>query len=94
MGSVVRGLRMPFRVNACTTLMMSTWRTFGSISALYGLNRGIIHQAQYSILVTEVILAAIAPTIAAQRWFSPGKAKAMMQDSLERVGETSPEGGA
>lgn len=93
-GPVVRALRMSFRVNAYTTLMMSTGLTFGSISALYGLNRGIIDQAQYSILVTVVILTAIVPTIAAQRWFRPDKDEAMMQGPSESVAERSPEGGA
>ena len=31
------------------TLMMSTGLTFGTISALFGLNHGIIDQGQYSI---------------------------------------------
>ena len=33
------------------TLMMSTGLTFGTISALFGLNHGITSQAQYSYLV-------------------------------------------
>jgi Kef-type K+ transport system membrane component KefB len=54
-----------------TTLLMSTGLTFGTISALYGLNAGIINQLQFSILVTAVILSAILPTLVAQRFFSP-----------------------
>lgn len=54
-----------------TTLLMSTGLTFGTISALYGLNAGIINQAQFSVLVTAVILSAILPTLVAQRFFSP-----------------------
>jgi len=54
-----------------TTLLMSTGLTFGTISALYGLNAGIIDRTQFSILVTTVILSAILPTIVAQRFFSP-----------------------
>lgn len=42
-----------------TTLLMSTGLTFGSISALYGLDNGIINQQQYSILVTVVIASAV-----------------------------------
>jgi Kef-type K+ transport system membrane component KefB len=54
-----------------TTLLMSTGLTFGTISALYGLNAGIIDQLQFSVLVTAVILSAILPTFVAQRFFSP-----------------------
>ena len=54
-----------------TTLMMSTGLTFGSISALFGLNHGYITQGQYSILVTVVIGSAVVPTMIAQTWFKP-----------------------
>jgi Kef-type K+ transport system membrane component KefB len=54
-----------------TTLLMSTGLTFGTISSLYGLNAGILTQAQFSVLVTTVIGTAIIPTIVAQRFFSP-----------------------
>jgi Kef-type K+ transport system membrane component KefB len=56
---------------AFTTLMMSTGLTFGTISSLYGLNAHIIDRAQFSLLVTVVVLSAIVPTAIAQRWFSP-----------------------
>lgn len=54
-----------------TTLLMSTGLTFGTISALFGLNNKIISQTQYTILVTVVILTAIIPTIIAQQFFQP-----------------------
>jgi Kef-type K+ transport system membrane component KefB len=54
-----------------TTLLMSTGLTFGTISALYGLNARIIDRTQFSLLVTVVVLSAIVPTAIAQRWFSP-----------------------
>lgn len=54
-----------------TTLLMSTGLTFGTISSLYGLNAGIIDQAQFSVLVTTVIATAIIPTVIAQRFFTP-----------------------
>jgi Kef-type K+ transport system membrane component KefB len=54
-----------------TTLLMSTGLTFGTISSLYGLNAGIIDRAQFSVLLTTVILSAIMPTFVAQRFFSP-----------------------
>jgi len=54
-----------------TTLLMSTGLTFGTISALYGLNNHIIDQNQYTILVTVVILSAVIPTLIAQKFFEP-----------------------
>ena len=53
------------------TLLMATGLTFGSISALYGLNHGLVTPAQYSELLTVVILSAIVPTLVAQRLFQP-----------------------
>jgi Kef-type K+ transport system membrane component KefB len=53
------------------TLMMSTGLTFGTISALFGLNHGIIDQAQYSYLVATVIGSAVVPTMIANAWFMP-----------------------
>lgn len=52
-------------------LLMSTGLTFGTISALYGLNEQIINRTQFSLLVTVVVLSAVVPTAIAQRWFSP-----------------------
>jgi len=54
-----------------TTLLMSTGLTFGTISALFGLQNNIIGQKQYSILVTVVILSAFVPTLIAQKFFQP-----------------------
>ena len=54
-----------------TTLLMATGLTFGTISALFGLQNKIIDERQYSILVTVVILSAFAPTLIAQRFFQP-----------------------
>jgi Kef-type K+ transport system membrane component KefB len=53
------------------TLLMSTGLTFGTISALYGLNAGIIDKAQFSLLVTVVVVSAVVPTAIAERWFLP-----------------------
>jgi Kef-type K+ transport system membrane component KefB len=54
-----------------TALLMSTGLTFGTISALFGLQNKIIDQNQYSVLVTVVILSAFVPTLIAQKWFQP-----------------------
>ena len=56
---------------AFTTLLMSTGLTFGTISALYGLNAHIIDRTQFSLLITVVVLSAIVPTAIAQGFFSP-----------------------
>lgn len=53
------------------TLMMSTGLTFGTISALFGLNHGVINQAQYSYLVATVIGSAVIPTMIANAFFMP-----------------------
>ncbi|MFN3422991.1 MAG: cation:proton antiporter, partial [Armatimonadota bacterium] len=63
--------RMDNRTAIYTTLLMSTGLTFGTISALFGLTRGYITQAQYSALVTVVIGSAVIPTLIAQSFFRP-----------------------
>jgi Kef-type K+ transport system membrane component KefB len=54
-----------------TTLLMATGLTFGTISALFGLQNKIIDDRQYTILVTVVILSAFVPTLIAQKFFQP-----------------------
>lgn len=54
-----------------TTLLMATGLTFGTISALFGLQNKIIDQTQYTILVSVVILSAFVPTLIAQKFFQP-----------------------
>jgi Kef-type K+ transport system membrane component KefB len=56
---------------AFTTLLMSTGLTFGTIAATYGLTAGIITEAQFSVLVSVVVITAVLPTAIAQRLFSP-----------------------
>jgi len=68
---VARVIKLSVRTSNYTTLLMSTGLTFGSISALFGLNNNIIDQNQYTILVTAVVLSAIVPTIIAQKFFEP-----------------------
>ena len=53
------------------TLMMSTGLTFGTISALFGLNHQIITQSQYSFLVAAIIASAVLPTLIANTFFLP-----------------------
>jgi hypothetical protein len=50
---------------------MSTGLTFGTISALFGLNHKIISQVQYSFVVGTVIASAVVPTIVANTFFLP-----------------------
>lgn len=66
-----RVFHMRKREASYTTLLMATGLTFGTISALFGLNNHIIDQRQYTILVTVVILSAIIPTLIAQKYFQP-----------------------
>jgi len=63
--------RFRTKVNLYNVMLMSTGLTFGTISALYGLEHNIIDQNQYSLLVTAVILSAIIPTYIAQKFFYP-----------------------
>jgi glutathione-regulated potassium-efflux system ancillary protein KefC len=53
------------------TLLMSTGLTFGTISALFGLSRGIIDQSQYSIIAAGVVASAVIPTLIANAFFLP-----------------------
>jgi Kef-type K+ transport system membrane component KefB len=66
-----RYFKMDIKMANYSTLLMSTGLTFGTISALYGLNNHVIDQKQYTILVTVVILSAVVPTLVAQRFFEP-----------------------
>jgi Kef-type K+ transport system membrane component KefB len=68
---LARTFQMRRREATYTTLLMATGLTFGTISALFGLNNHIINQKQYTILVTVVILSAIIPTLIAQKFFQP-----------------------
>jgi Kef-type K+ transport system membrane component KefB len=61
----------PHKEGMYTTLMMSTGLTFGTIAALYGLQNGIVDQAQYSALVAAVIGSAVTPTLIANAFFLP-----------------------
>jgi Kef-type K+ transport system membrane component KefB len=62
---------MKVREASYTTLLMATGLTFGTISALFGLQNHIIDQRQYTILVMTVILSAFVPTLIAQKFFQP-----------------------
>src|SRR5262249_55753156 len=62
---VTKVYKAPNKEAMYTTLLMSTGLTFGTISALFGLSRGIIDQAQYSALVAAVIASALIPTVIA-----------------------------
>ena len=68
---LTRLFRFSTRDGNYTTLLMSTGLTFGTISALFGLNNHHIDEAQYSVLVTVVIASAVVPTLIAQAFFKP-----------------------
>jgi len=79
---VATALRLPRRERTYTTLLMATGLTFGSIAALFGLTHHLISKAQYSELVTVVILSAFVPTIIAQQLFRPSIVDATVEDAL------------
>jgi len=78
-----------------TTLLMSTGLTFGTISATYGLNAGIITKDQFAVLLTVVILTAVVPTLIAQRFFEPALPVQQTTEDLAPIDEAAvplPEG--
>ena len=70
------------------TLLMSTGLTFGTISALYGLQAGHISSSQFSVLVAVVIATAIIPTFVAQRWFTPALPEQVQEEVLAQEEES------
>jgi Kef-type K+ transport system membrane component KefB len=76
--------KLPRRERTYTTLLMATGLTFGSIAALFGLTHHLINQAQYTELVTVVILSAFVPTLIAQQLFRPA---IVDSDEEEALGE-------
>src|ERR1022692_2157301 len=68
---VARAFRLPSKERTYTTLLMATGLPFGSISALYGLTHHLVDKAQYTELVTVVLLSALLPTLIAQQFFRP-----------------------
>jgi glutathione-regulated potassium-efflux system ancillary protein KefC len=81
---VAAAFKLPRRERTYTTLLMATGLTFGSIAALFGLTHGLIDKAQYTELVTVVILSAFVPTLIAQQLFRP---QIVDSDEEEALGE-------
>jgi Kef-type K+ transport system membrane component KefB len=81
---VAAAFKLPRRERTYTTLLMATGLTFGSIAALFGLTHGLIDKAQYTELVTVVILSAFVPTLIAQQLFRPA---IVDSDEEEALGE-------
>lgn len=81
---VAAAFKLPSRERAYTTLLMATGLTFGSIAALFGLTHHLIDKAQYTELVTVVILSAFVPTLIAQQLFRPA---VLDSDEEEALGE-------
>jgi Kef-type K+ transport system membrane component KefB len=76
---------LPSRERNYMTMLMSTGLTFGTISALFGLENKIISQSQYTVLVTVVILSAVVPTLIAERFFVPEHSGAKISPYGERA---------
>jgi Kef-type K+ transport system membrane component KefB len=66
-----RFFESPRQEGMYSTMLMSTGLTFGSIAAIFGLNKGIIDEGQYSYLVAAVIASAVVPTLIANKFFLP-----------------------
>jgi Kef-type K+ transport system membrane component KefB len=79
---VAAAFKLPRRERTYTTLLMATGLTFGSIAALYGLTHGLIDKAQYTELVTVVILSAFVPTLIAQQLFRPVTVDTQEEEAL------------
>jgi glutathione-regulated potassium-efflux system ancillary protein KefC len=75
-----------------TTMLMSTGLTFGTISALFGLNHKIITQAQYSYLVATVIASAVIPTLIANAFFLPRYLLPRQSSDAVPAGNSAPPG--
>jgi len=84
---VSRGLGLATRDANYTTLLMSTGLTFGSISALFGLSRGYIDEAAYTVLVTTIILSAVVPTLIATTFFEPRVRPALDHEEVDAAEE-------
>ncbi len=67
--SLTKAFGFTARDGMYTTLLMSTGLTFGTISALFGLNHNLIDQTQYTILAIVVVSSAVVPTLSAQAFF-------------------------
>src|SRR3972149_5556884 len=76
----LRALTFGRRPDVYSPLMMATGLTFGTISALFGLSRGVITPAQYSHLVAAVIGSAVIPTLIANAFFIP---RPLLPESVE-----------
>jgi len=79
---LARAFKFGGRDSGYLTLMMATGLTFGTISSLYGLTHHYINQAQYTALVTVVILTAIVPTAIAQILFKPSEEPEEMESEV------------
>jgi Kef-type K+ transport system membrane component KefB len=86
---LARIFQMRKKESTYTTLLMATGLTFGTISALFGLNNHLIDQKQYTILVTVVILSAIIPTLIAQKFFQPEIRTMIAWGRLRRMSDNS-----
>ncbi len=84
---VTKFYKSPDKEAMYTTLLMSTGLTFGTISALFGLSRGIIDQEQYSALVAAVIASAVIPTLIANAFYLPHH---LLPKSPEAASESMP----
>jgi Kef-type K+ transport system membrane component KefB len=83
-----RFFKSPGKEGMYTTLLMSTGLTFGSISALFGLNHNIIDTSQYSFLIAAVIGSAVVPTLIANAFYLPRHLLPRAKDKTLSTSET------
>jgi len=83
---VAMGFGFGHRRSMYTTLLMSTGLTFGTISSLFGLTHGYIDSGQYTVLVTVVILSAVAPTLVAQAFYRPTTEESVLPEPSGATG--------
>ncbi|MHB8432712.1 MAG: cation:proton antiporter [Candidatus Tyrphobacter sp.] len=77
-----RFFRYSPRDSSYLTLLMATGLTFGSIASLYGYTHHDVNRAQYTVLVTVVILTAVIPTLVAQALFRPAEEPEEMESEV------------
>jgi Kef-type K+ transport system membrane component KefB len=55
------------------TMLLTTGLTFGTISAVFGYQAGLIDHTQFSVVVVVILAGAIIPALVAEKWFKPKK---------------------
>ncbi len=73
------------REGAYYTLMISTGLALATISATFGLHRGLIDRTQYSHLVAAVVGSAVLPLVLASKYFVPRHLVSHVRPAVSRL---------